>query len=139
MGRTVRQGARTDAVQLAARWRRRKPATAGTRPWAKQETSFRWTVAGAAGGWASAANEALHVADAVLGELGNPVGVASYRPPHATGEDFLHNYIGNLGVPIELYPDYPANAHTILLDAGRGDRSGDHRQDRRAACAAAPT
>jgi hypothetical protein len=43
------------------------------------------------------------------------VGIASYRPPHATGEDFLHNYIGNLGVPIELYPQYPAQAHTILL------------------------
>jgi hypothetical protein len=91
-----------------------KPATPGTRPWAKQKTSFRWPIAGA-DGWAAAANEALHVADAVLGELGNPVGVASYRPPHASGEDFLHNYIGNLGVPIELYPDYPAQAHTILL------------------------
>ena len=91
-----------------------KPATPGTRPWAKQATSFRWPVA-AGNGWASAANEALHTVDAVLGDLGNPVGVASYRPPHATGEDFLHNYIGNLGVPIELYPAYPAQAHTILL------------------------
>ena len=91
-----------------------KPAVPGSRPWAKQQTSFRWPVAGG-NGWARAANEALHIADAVLGQLGNPVGVASYRPPHATGEDFLHNYIGNLGVPIELYPDYPAAAHTIFL------------------------
>ena len=91
-----------------------KPATPGTRPWSKQITSFRWPITGG-NGWASAANEALHIADGVLGELGNPVGVASYRPPHATGEDFLHNYIGNLGVPIELYPDYPAAARTILL------------------------
>jgi hypothetical protein len=90
-----------------------KPATAGTRPWAKQATSFRWPAG--AGGWASAANEALHIVDSALGELGKPVGVASYRPPHATGEDFLHNYIGNLGVPVELYPEYPAAAHTILL------------------------
>ena len=89
-------------------------ATPGTRPWAKQATSFRWPVAGG-NGWASAANEALHTVDLVLGDLGNPVGIASYRPPHATGEDFLHNYIGNLGVPIELYPAYPAQAHTILL------------------------
>jgi hypothetical protein len=91
-----------------------KPATPGTRPWAREATNFRWPVA-RGNGWASAANEALHVADGVLGQLGNPVGVASYRPPHVTGEDFLHNYIGNLGVPIELYPTYPANAHTILL------------------------
>ncbi|MFL6759972.1 hypothetical protein [Sphingomonas sp.] len=90
-----------------------KPATAGTRPWAKQATSFRWPAG--AGGWASAANEALHVVDSALADLGKPVGVASYRPPHATGEDFLHNYIGNLGVPVELYPEYPAAAHTILL------------------------
>ena len=91
-----------------------KPATAGERPWAKQATSFSWAPK-QSGGWATAANEALHVVDDVLGQLGNPVGVASYRPPHGTGEDFLHNYIGNLGVPIELYPAYPANAHTILL------------------------
>ncbi|MES2327432.1 MAG: hypothetical protein V4499_08900 [Pseudomonadota bacterium] len=89
------------------------PASAGERPWAKQATSFRWPAG--SGGWASAANEALHLADAALSGVGNPTGIASYRPPHATGEDFLHNYIGNLGVPIELYPDYPANAHTILL------------------------
>ena len=91
-----------------------RPAAAGTRPWAKEATSFRWPVPGG-NGWASAANEALHKVDTALGDLGNPVGVASYRPPHATGEDFLHNYIGNLGVPIELYPEYPAKAHTILL------------------------
>jgi hypothetical protein len=98
-----------------------KPAVAGTRPWAKQVTSFDWdriTKSHPNAGWAMAANEALHVADGVLGQLGNPVGVASYRPPHATGEDFLHNYIGNLGVPIELYPEYPAQAHTILLTEG---------------------
>ena len=91
-----------------------RPAVSGTRPWAKQKTSFQWPIAGG-NGWASAANEAFEHADAVLSELGNAVGVASYRPPHATGEDFLHNYIGNLGVPIELYPQYPAQAHTILL------------------------
>jgi hypothetical protein len=90
-----------------------KPATAGERPWAKQATSFTWSAN--KGGWATAANEALHIADGVVGQLGRPVGVASYRPPHGTGEDFLHNYIGNLGVPIELHPEYPANARTILL------------------------
>jgi hypothetical protein len=88
-------------------------APAGERPWSSQATSFTWKAG--QGGWASAANQALHTADAVLGDLGKPVGVASYRPPHATGEDFLHNYIGNLGVPIELYPEYPGSAGTILL------------------------
>jgi hypothetical protein len=95
-----------------------RAATAGERPWAKQKTSFDWNSIAKThpnAGWATAANEALRIADSVVGELGNPVGVASYRPPHATGEDFLHNYIGNLGVPIELYPQYPASARTILL------------------------
>jgi hypothetical protein len=81
-------------------------------------TSFDWdTIARdhPNAGWATAANAALHAADAVVGQLGNPVGVASYRPPHATGEDFLHNYIGNLGVPVELAPQYPVDAKTILL------------------------
>ena len=93
------------------------PADAGTRPWANQATSLKWPITDG-NGWAAAANEALHVVDGVLGQLGRPVGIASYRPPHATGEDFLHNYIGNLGVPIELYPEYPAGAHTILLTEG---------------------
>ena len=95
-----------------------RPATAGERPWAKIHTGFDWKAIAAAhpnAGWATAANAALHIADTALDGLGNPVGVASYRPPHASGEDFLHNYIGNLGVPIELYPQYPAGAHTILL------------------------
>ena len=95
-----------------------KPLDPGTRPWADQPTSFNWKAIARqhpGAGWGTAANAALDLADQVLGELGRPVGVASYRPPHATGEDFLHNYIGNLGVPIELYPAFPSNADTILL------------------------
>jgi hypothetical protein len=90
----------------------------GTRPWAKMRTTFDWDSIAKAHpnpGWGTAANTALDIADNVLGELGKPVGIASYRPPHASGEDFLHNYIGNLGIPIELYPSFPANADTILL------------------------
>src|SRR3954467_12606548 len=58
-------------------------APPGERPWAGQATSFTWKAG--QGGWASAANQALPRADAVLGDLGKPVGVASYRPPHASG------------------------------------------------------
>lgn len=95
-----------------------RPAVAGDRPWANMHTSFDWNAIAAAhpnAGWATAANAALHIADTALNGLGKPVGIASYRPPHGTGEDFLHNYLGNLGIPIELYPEYPANANTILL------------------------
>jgi hypothetical protein len=47
--------------------------------------------------------------------LGKPVGVWSYRPPHGSGEDFLHNYLGNIGIPIELSPTFPTQAGTVLL------------------------
>ncbi len=64
---------------------------------------------------ARAAGVALDQIDSVIGALGNPVGVPSYRPHHATGEDFLHNFLGMIGIPIDLRPDFPAEAQTILL------------------------
>ncbi len=64
---------------------------------------------------APAVGYALAHVDDVLGELGEPQGVACYRPYHATGEDFLHSYLGMLGIPIDLRPDFPAEAETILL------------------------
>jgi hypothetical protein len=88
------------------------------RPWSGQRTSFDWNAIAhehPGAGWGTAANAALDIADNVLGALGHPVGIASYRPPHASGEDFLHNYLGNLGIPIELYPSFPSNADTVLL------------------------
>ncbi len=65
--------------------------------------------------YARAAGYALEQADAFLGKLGKPIGIASYRPPHAWAEDFLHNYFGMIGIPIELYPTFPTNANLVLL------------------------
>jgi len=62
-----------------------------------------------------AAGYAFEQADRCLGRLGAPVGVKSYKPVHSTGEDFLHNYLGMLGIPIDLVPDFPSEANTILL------------------------
>jgi len=53
--------------------------------------------------------------DGFIGKLGKPLGVMSYKPYHSVGEDFLHNYIGMLGIPIELTPEFPADAKTIFL------------------------
>ncbi len=61
------------------------------------------------------AGYALEHADAILSHLGKPIGLPSYRPCHALGEDFLHNYIGMMGIPIELYPEFPTNAPLVLL------------------------
>jgi hypothetical protein len=65
--------------------------------------------------WATVAGTALRQADAVVGKLGNPIGIESYRPNHSTGEDFLHNYIGMIGIPIDLHPDFPTDAKLVLL------------------------
>jgi hypothetical protein len=65
--------------------------------------------------WARAAGYSLEQVDKFLGQLGQPIGIASYRPPSASGEDFLHNYFGNLGIPIDLRPEFPTNANLILL------------------------
>ena len=64
---------------------------------------------------ARVAGYTLDQVDAVVGQLGHPIGIASYRPPHATGEDFLHNYIGMLGIPIDLRPTFPDDADVVLL------------------------
>jgi hypothetical protein len=64
---------------------------------------------------AGVAGRALEQVDTFLGRLGRPIGVASYRPPHAWAEDFLHNYFGLIGIPIELYPNFPTNASPVLL------------------------
>ncbi|MDK2991780.1 MAG: hypothetical protein PWP48_1013 [Clostridiales bacterium] len=53
--------------------------------------------------------------DKYLGELGKPIGVACYLPFHSHGEDYLHNYIGMLGIPLEPQPTYPEDAVTVFL------------------------
>ncbi|MGA3029051.1 MAG: hypothetical protein ABSF98_30315 [Bryobacteraceae bacterium] len=53
--------------------------------------------------------------DGYLGALGKPVGVKSYKPFHSSGEDFLVNYLGMLGIPVELTPVFPADAPVVLL------------------------
>jgi hypothetical protein len=58
---------------------------------------------------------ALEQIDNVLGYLGKPIGIKSYKPYHSTGEDFLHNFLGMAGIPIDLYPEFPADEKVILL------------------------
>ena len=91
--------------------------------WRDQQTSFNWdamsitgtVVPSRAPGWARAAGYSLEQVDAVLGKLGRPIGIASYKPYQSSGEDYLHNYLGNIGIPIELTPEFPKDAHLVLL------------------------
>ncbi|MFC5529383.1 permease [Cohnella yongneupensis] len=50
----------------------------------------------------------LEKLDAIAAELGTPRGLREYNPHHASGEDHLGNYLGNMGIPLEPSPYFPA-------------------------------
>ncbi len=102
------------------------PAEAGDRKqWQNLPTSFNWNKAvkayrptgkGDPGpGWATAAAASLEQVDKILGQLGNPIGIPSYKPYQSDGEDFLQNYLGNIGIPIEMTPTFTTSAKLVLL------------------------
>ena len=64
---------------------------------------------------AAVAGDAYDKLDSFLGKLGQPYGVASYKPYHSSGEMYLHNYVGMIGIPMDLYPEFPDDRDTILL------------------------
>lgn len=53
--------------------------------------------------------------DKFLGELGNPVGIPCYKPYHSSGENYLHSYLGMLGLPLEPVPEFPTDSELLLL------------------------
>jgi len=60
--------------------------------------------------------------DRFLGKLGKPVGVAAYKPYNSVGEAYLPDYLGMIGVPMDLVPEFPASATVILTAASRFDK-----------------
>ena len=64
---------------------------------------------------ARAAGYSLEEVDKVLGFLGEPVGIKSYKPYHSSGEDFLQNYFGMIGIPMDIVPEFPAEEEFIIL------------------------
>jgi hypothetical protein len=64
---------------------------------------------------ARAAGYAFETVDAVLGNLGHPVGIKSYKPFNSSGEDFLQNFLGMIGIPMDIVPVFPDSEKTILL------------------------
>lgn len=53
--------------------------------------------------------------DGFLGKLGKPIGVKVYKPYHSSGEDHLPSYLGQVGIPMDIVPEFPADAPTVLL------------------------
>jgi hypothetical protein len=113
-----------------------QPVPAGDRTWQGERTSFSYeqmtgyrpvpsataATEPLAPNMARVAGYSLDQVDAFVGKLGRPIGIKAYRPPHATGDDFLHNYFGMIGIPIELYPTFPSDADVVLLtEAARAD------------------
>lgn len=53
--------------------------------------------------------------DGFVHKLGKPVGIKSYKPFHSLGDDFLQNYFGMIGLPMDMYPEFPADQQVVLL------------------------
>ena len=74
------------------------------------------------------ADVVLRQADELAGKLGNPVGISSFKAFHAPGEEFLQNYLGMIGLPMDMYSTFPQGRRTVLLtqqaagDPGIADR-----------------
>ncbi len=64
---------------------------------------------------ARAAGYTFETIDQFLGLLGKPIGVKSYKPFHSQGEDFLPNYMGMIGVPMDIVPVFPENEPIVFL------------------------
>jgi hypothetical protein len=100
----------------------------GERSWQSDPTNVSWKKILERGKnkptFATVAGDALDQAKPFIDRLGKPIGIASYRPPHALGEDFLHNFLGMIGIPIELYSTFPTDAQVILLtESAKSDPS----------------
>jgi len=92
--------------------------------WQNLHTSFDYnqmlqscaaSVPGSEPTMARVAGYSLEQVDSFAGSLGKPIGIASYKPLQSTGEDFLHNYFGMIGLPLNLFPTFPTNAPMVLL------------------------
>lgn len=98
-----------------------KPAEPGNRDgWAGLHTTFDYDAYFGANpstppNYAAIAGHALAEVDPLVGKLGNPVGIDVYRPYHSTGEKFLENYLGMIGIPINMHPEFPKGSKMVLL------------------------
>jgi hypothetical protein len=70
---------------------------------------------------ADAAAYSLRQVDRVAGDLGQPIGLASYRPYQSHGEDFLRDVAGMLGIPIEMTPKWTPAKTVLLTETARFD------------------
>jgi len=95
-------------------------------PWQGQNTSFDFEYMMQSAQYSATADKkpvtlarvagyALETVDKTTGETGNPLGIKSYKPFHSTGEDFLPNYLGMIGLPMDELPEFPTGERLIIL------------------------
>ena len=77
---------------------------------------------------ARTAGYSAELLDRFLGKLGKPIGVATYKPCNSVGEAYLPNYLGMIGVPIDLVPDFPDQCHHHSAHRRLEVRQGPRRQ-----------
>ncbi|MCQ2080218.1 MAG: hypothetical protein MJZ11_01080 [Lachnospiraceae bacterium] len=68
--------------------------------------------------FAPAVGEMFRELDSYLDKLGNPVGLAAYRPHNGRGEDNVHSYLGMCGIPFEPSINYDDEAKAMFLAEG---------------------
>jgi hypothetical protein len=72
--------------------------------------------------YARVAGVSFEAVDGLLGKLGKPLGVKSYKPYNSQGsEDFLQNYIGMAGIPVEMVPAFPDEPVVLLTAQAAAD------------------
>jgi hypothetical protein len=91
------------------------------RPWADEPTSLDFNEVlktippNENPTFADIAGYTLGRVDSVLAQVGKPTGIKTYTPYHATGDEFLHDYLGMIGLPMDIFPKFPAEADMVLL------------------------
>jgi hypothetical protein len=89
-----------------------------TPAWKNEKTSFDYATFFPVKQPATVAQIGAHsldIIDKVAGYLGKPYGIKCYKPYQSSGEDFLENYLGMIGIPIDLVPEFPTDDKIILL------------------------
>jgi hypothetical protein len=69
---------------------------------------------------AAMAGPVFEKVDRFIGQMGNPIGVKSYKPFNSYGEDYLPSYLGMAGIPMDIVPQFPTEAQTVLLTEQAG-------------------
>ena len=64
---------------------------------------------------ARVAGYTLERINSFISKLGKPVGIKSYKPFQSLGDDFLQNYLGMIGLPMDMCPEFPTDQKVVLL------------------------